>query len=111
LIPPVSVTTQALNFDAAEAVTVVEATLSVSVPRIKTPDPNTVARRRILPINLSLYSFVNPEWIVLRLDELPTWHHHPLDVLSIATLAPMLREKRSGSRRAREINSVEIEGD
>src|ERR1700722_1047240 len=80
LMPPVSVTTQALNFDASEAVTVVEATLSVSVPRIRTPDPSTVARRRILPINLSLYSFVNPLWIVLRLDELPTPHHHPLDV-------------------------------
>src|SRR5580658_9395318 len=99
LMPPVSVTTHALNFVAAEAAVtdVVEATLSVSVPRIRTPDPSTVTRRRILPINLSLYSFVNPLRIVLRLDELPTRHHHPLDVLSTATLAPIHVKKWSSS--------------
>src|SRR5208283_3529120 len=54
LMPPVSVTTQALNFDEAEAATVVEATLTVNVPRINAPVPNTVTRRRILPMNFSL---------------------------------------------------------
>jgi hypothetical protein len=53
-MPPVSVTTQALNFDEAEAATVVEATLTVNVPRINAPVPNTVTRRRILPMNFSL---------------------------------------------------------
>src|ERR1700677_2422271 len=60
LIPPVSVTTQALNFGVAEAVTEVEATLTVNVPRIKVPVPSMVARRRILPMKISPYSFVNP---------------------------------------------------
>jgi hypothetical protein len=54
LMPPVSVTTQALNLDAAEADTVVEATLTVKVPRISALVPSTVVRRRILPMYFSL---------------------------------------------------------
>src|SRR5579863_7331325 len=60
LIPPVSVTTQALNFDAAEADTVVEATLTVKVPRISALVPSTVVRRRILPMYFSLNRLISP---------------------------------------------------
>src|SRR5665213_467567 len=60
LIPPVSVTTQALNFVAAEADTVVEATLTVKVPRSSALVPNTVVRRRILPMYFSLNRFISP---------------------------------------------------
>jgi hypothetical protein len=50
----VSVTTQALNFDAANAVPDVAATLIVNVPIISALAPSTVTNRRKLPMNLSL---------------------------------------------------------
>ena len=60
LIPPVSVTTQALNAGAAEAGPELEAKLTVNMPRTNVVAPSKLTRRRILPMKISLYSFSNP---------------------------------------------------
>ena len=50
LMPATPVTTQALNFELADALTVVAATPTVSVPRTSAPAPNKGPRPRNLPI-------------------------------------------------------------
>src|SRR5665213_3566674 len=77
LIPLVSVTTQALNFVAAEADTVVEATLTVKVPRISALVPSTIVRRRILPMYFSLNRLISPQnGNCPRPRYTPTRRHH-----------------------------------